>query len=200
MLKHRKLGSDPIYSTVKLHQATRIIRAGGVVAYPTEGVFGLGCDPDCLEAVVRILDLKRRPESAGLILIAESRAQLDDWIEPTKAEQRRLPSDNKRNPDDAVTWVVTASSRTPTWITGGRPTVAVRITRHPIAAALCRYARKPLISTSANRRGQAPSRSALSVRCRFGRDIDHIVAGAVGTRLRPTEIKDARTGKVLRHG
>jgi L-threonylcarbamoyladenylate synthase len=193
-----KLGSGPL--SFKLRQAARIIRAGGVVAYPTEGVFGLGCDPDCFEAVQHILDLKRRSESAGLILIADRRARLEDWIDPTRAEQRRLASDKTHDRRDPVTWIVTASARTPTWITGGRPTVAVRVTHHPIAAALCRYTEKPLVSTSANRSGHLPSRSALSVRCRFGRDIDYIVGGAVGTRLTPTEIRDAGTGNVLRPG
>lgn len=189
-----KRAADVSVSRIKLHQAAEIVSAGGVIAYPTEAVFGLGCDPDNRQGVLRILDLKQRSESAGLILIASDRGQLDPWIEPSSEEQRSLESDS----GEAVTWVVTARPGTPHWISGGRPTVAVRITRHPIAATLCRYAQKPLISTSANRHGRPPARSRLAVRKQFGHGVDYIVPGPLGGDSRPTEIRVARTGEVLR--
>lgn len=189
-----EMETDPIVSSIRLRRAAQIVGDGGVIAYPTEAVFGLGCDPGNLEAVVRILDLKRRSESAGLILIAGDRRQLDRWIDPRPEEQRRLESD----PGQAVTWIVTASRRTPDWITGNRPTVAVRITYHPVAAALCRYARTALISTSANLHGRPPARSRLAVRKQFGAGVDFIVPGPLGGDIKPTEIRSARTGEVLR--
>jgi L-threonylcarbamoyladenylate synthase len=189
-----EMETDPIVSSIRLRRAAQIVGDGGVIAYPTEAVFGLGCDPGNLEGVVRILDLKRRSESAGLILIAGDRRQLDPWIDPRPEEQRRLESD----PGQAVTWIVTASRRTPDWITGNRPTVAVRITHHPVAAALCRYARTALISTSANLHGRPPARSRLAVRKQFGAGVDCIVPGPLGGDIRPTEIRLARTGEVLR--
>jgi L-threonylcarbamoyladenylate synthase len=182
------------YSRIKLRKAARIVSAGGVIAYPTEAVFGLGCHPDSLEGVMRILSLKRREVSAGLILIAADREQLNAWIDPCPEEQKRLDSVSEQ----AVTWVVTAHERTPYWITGHRPTVAVRISRHPIAAALCRYSQAPLVSTSANRRGHAPATSAMAVRRLFGADLDYILSGPTGTQSRPSEIRMARTGQVLR--
>jgi L-threonylcarbamoyladenylate synthase len=181
-------------SQIKIRQAARVIAAGGVIAYPTEAVFGLGCDPDCLEGVLRILQLKRRSTSFGLILIASDCEQLVPWIDPQPEEQLRLESE----PGKAVTWVVTAHPQAPEWVTGGRPTVAVRITRHPIAAALCRDAQIPLISTSANRQGKPPARSAMETRSRFGAEIDYVLAGPVGSSPRPSEIRVARSGAVLR--
>jgi len=180
-------------SFMHLRRAARIIHGGGMVAYPTEGVFGLGCDPDCVEAVLRILALKERALSAGLILIAADRAQLDGWIDPAPGEERALSG-----VDVPTTWVVTADVRCPDWITGGRPTCAVRITRHPVAAALCRETGLPLISTSANRHGRPAAVTALAVRRRFGPAVDFIVPGTIGEVPGPSEIRIARTGAVLR--
>ncbi len=185
--------SEPF--SLKLKYAAEVIRSGGIVAYPTEAVFGLGCDPDCQAAVTQILHLKQRSRQAGLILIAESVAQLYDWIAPTIPERERLLATH-----GVITWIVTANPLTPRWITGGRKTIAVRITQHPVAAALCHLAGTPLVSTSANRHGHAPARSVLSVRCKFGRQIDYIVPGVIGEQSRPSEIRDARTGIVLRPG
>ncbi len=179
-----------------LRRAARLLRRGGVVAYPTEAVFGLGCDPGDEAALRRILAIKGRPGRAGFILIAANRGQLQGWIAPTAAEQRRLAAPT-RSP---VTWVVRAGPRAPRLLTGGRPTVAVRITTHPIAAALCRAAGMPLISTSANVHGRAPARSALAVRRRLGRRLDVVVPGATSGQPRPTEIRLAATGAVLRRG
>ena len=179
-----------------LRHADRILRGGGVIAYPTEAVFGLGCDPGCDDAVERILAIKGRPAESGFILIAASAAQLWGWIAPTAAEQRRLATATAQ----PVTWVVTAGPRATQVLTGGRATLAVRVTAHPIAAALCRAAAMPLVSTSANVHGRPPARSALAVRRRLGPWIDLVVPGATGGHRRPTEIRDAQTGALLRGG
>jgi len=180
-------------SFLHLRRAARIIHDGGVVAYPTEGVFGLGCDPDQHEAVLRILALKERSVGAGLILIAADRWQLEGWIKPSSDEERALSVAGA-----LVTWVVTADPRCPEWITGGRPTCAVRITQHPVAAALCRETGLPLVSTSANRQGHNAAVSALTVRRLFGRHVDFIMPGTTGDAAGPSEIRVARTGAVLR--
>ncbi|MFW2404427.1 MAG: L-threonylcarbamoyladenylate synthase [Gammaproteobacteria bacterium] len=182
-------------TSVKIRRAAAAIRAGGVVAYPTEAVYGLGCDPDDADAVQRILALKRRPESAGVILIAADVAQLSGWIAPTRAEAERLAAG-----DEGVTWVVTAGAGAPTWITGGRDTIAVRITQHPVAAALCRSAGMPIVSTSANRSGKPPARDALSVRLALGAEVDCVLSAPTGGKQQPSEIRDARTGAILRAG
>lgn len=180
----------------RLHHAAAVLHAGGVIAYPTEGVYGLGCRPDDGRAVQHLLDLKQRPVSAGLILIAATFEQLAGWIAPTARERRQLSAEHV----GPVTWIVTAGPLTPGWITGGRPTVAVRVTRHPVAAGLCRAAGLPLVSTSANRRGKPPARSAVAVRRHFGARLDLVVGGATGLSAGPTEIRDARSGRVVRAG
>lgn len=185
-----------VFLPPRLRRAAAVIHAGGVIAYPTEGVYGLGCRPDDGGAVQQLLDLKQRPVSAGLILIAATLDQLAGWIEPTHRELRQLAT---RQPGP-VTWLVTAGPLTPGWITGGRPKVAMRVTRHPVAAGLCLASGLPLVSTSANRRGKPPARSALAARLRFGGRLDLVVGGATGGAAGPTEIRDAATGQVLRAG
>lgn len=182
-------------SFLHLRLATQVMQDGGVIAYPTEGVFGLGCDPHQHDAVLRILALKQRPADAGLILIAADREQLDQWINPSADEERALSSAGA-----FITWVVTAASGCPDWITGSRSTCAVRITQHPVAAALCREAGQPLVSTSANRHGQRAATSALSVRRTFGRQVNFIVPGTTGAAPGASEIRSARTGAVFRAG
>ena len=182
-------------ANLKLRYAAEVIRAGGVIAYPTEQVFGLGCDPDCEAAIARILDLKQRSQQAGFILIAENLAQLHDWISPTATEREQMLAPNR-----FITWIVTANPQASHWITGGRRTIAVRITQHPVAAALCHLSGTPLVSTSANRHGHPPARSVLSARCKFGRRVDCFVAGTTGVRGKPSEIRDARSGTIIRPG
>lgn len=184
------------YLAPRLCRAAAVLHAGGVIAYPTEGVYGLGCRPDDWRAVQRLLKLKDRRVSAGLILIAASLDQLDGWIAPTRREARPLSESN----GGAVTWIVTAGPMTPDWITGGRTTVAVRVTRHPVAAGLCLASGLPLVSTSANRRGKPAARSSLGVRCRFGHCLDLIVGGSTGGAAGPTEIRHADSGQVIRAG
>ncbi|MCC7257838.1 MAG: Sua5/YciO/YrdC/YwlC family protein [Gammaproteobacteria bacterium] len=179
-----------------LRRAARVLRAGGIVAYPTEAVYGLGCNPDDEAALRRLIAIKGRSARAGFILIAATAGQLQGWIAPTAAEQRRLASPT-RTP---VTWVVRAGARAGRLLTGRRATVAVRITTHPVAAGLCRAAGMPLVSTSANYHGRPPARTALGVRRRLGRELDLIVPGPTGGRLRPSEIRLAATGEVLRRG
>ena len=193
------MGPDSTISS-RLRQAAAVIHAGGVLAYPAEGVYGLGCRPDDARAVHRLLELKQRPVSAGLILIAADWQQLEGWIEPTPAELQRLRFAPGAAGSPPVTWVVQAGPWTPGWITGGRPTVAVRVTAHPVAAGLCLASGLPLVSTSANRRGKPPARSALAARLRFGAQLDLVVGGATGGGRGPSEIRSAASGNVLRAG
>jgi len=177
-----------------LSRAGRIIREGGVVAYPTESVFGLGCHPLDADAVARILTIKKRGLESGFILLAAEPGQLDEFIRPSAEERSRMLG----SWPGPVTWVVTASAAAPAWITGGRATVAVRVTAEPLAAALCRAAGTAIVSTSANRSGRPPARTTLQARRRFAQLVDSVLPGAVGGYARPTEIRCASNGKVLR--
>lgn len=180
-------------SSQTLQKAVRILSRGGVIAYPTEGVFGLGCLPDDDRAVSRILDIKQRDPSLGLVLIAASVKQLGDWIrlEPSAPE---LASSNQQ----PVTWIVPAASDVPYWIRGDHAGIAVRLTTHPVARALCIAAESPLVSTSANISGRPPTRNALVLRRNLGALVDYIVPGECGDASGPSEIRDLRSGKVIR--
>lgn len=182
-------------SPFRLRLAARVLRGGGVVAYPTEGVYGLGCDPLDPHAVQRVLDLKGRSARKGLILIAADYAQVRPFLQPPpKALARRLRDDWP----GPVTWVLPASPAVPGWVTGGRDTLAVRVTAHPLAASLCRGFGRALVSTSANRSGGRPARSALAVRRLFGESVDLILHGPLGGLRGPTPIRDGTTGSLLR--
>lgn len=176
-----------------LRMAARIAVAGGVIAYPTEGVFGFGCRPDDAGAVLRILDIKQRDPLAGLVLIAASEEQLDGWIElPDNAP------DLRSSLAAPVTWVVPATAAVPPWIRGRHPTVAVRITEHPVARALCEEADMPLVSTSANVAGRPPARTPWILRRQFRTLVDSIVPGHCGPAGGPSEIRDIQSGRTLR--
>ena len=183
-------------STFNIQRAAAICRQGGVIAYPTESVYGLGCDPLDPLAVARLLDLKQRPVDKGLILLASDLDQLLPFIELTAEQKNKLT----RGTDKPTTWLVTASEFTPQWITGKHEKVAVRITRHRTARQLCESLGFPIVSTSANRGGQPPARSAVKVKTYFNNELDFILAGATGLLGKPTEIRDLDTDKILRCG
>jgi len=181
--------------SVSVARIARLVRAGGVVAYPTEGVFGLGCAADDAVAVARILALKGRGAGLGFIVIGAAFEQVEALLAPLSTKLRARLDATWPGP---VTWVVPAHADAPAWLTGGRDTLAVRITAHPPARALCERAGVALVSTSANLHGRPPARTALAVRRIFGRSIDGVLAGACGTLAGPTEIRDLASGRVLR--
>ena len=192
-MKHcsQKLGQNEI------DRAVQCLRHGGVIAYPTEAVFGFGCDPMNVDAISKILQLKHRPISKGFILVASNWNQLMNYVEPIepKALTRVLASW-----PGPVTWTFPANQKVPAWIRGEHNTVAVRVTDHPVAKALCSKFGSPIVSTSANREGQPPIREEKTVQMAFGKAVDMVVSGKVGDRIRPTEIRNAITGEVIRAG
>lgn len=181
----------------QLREAARLLQAGAVVAYPTEAVYGLGCDPANREAVTRLLALKGRPWQKGLILIAAEFEQFAPYLQPLDEATRSRVLASWPGP---VTWLLPARPEVPRWLRGEHTSLAVRVSAHPLAAALCRAFGGPLVSTSANAAGQAPARSALRVRRQLGAGVDLILHGALGERAQPTEIRDAASGRVIRPG
>jgi len=175
-------------------KAAQAALAGGVVCYPTEGVFGLGCLPHEFEAVQRILDFKGRNAANGVILIGANLPQLLPWIAPSAEELQHLMSDT----DTPTTWIMTASPIAPDWITGGRNTVAVRLCSHPVAAALCNACDSALVSTSANRSGHRPADNTIAARLWTKPVADAVVSGTPFAGQGPSKIIDARNGTVIR--
>lgn len=176
-------------------QLGKRLLAGGVVAYPTEGVWGLGCDPWNADAVGRILAIKERPVDKGLIIIASDYEQLAPYL-------ARLSSDliyrlTERWPGP-YTWVVEHNGSLPDWVTGNRPTIAVRVPGHPMARALCRHAGIPLVSTSANRSGKPAMTERLQVCLKLGAELDGVAPGKTFAGAQPSQIRDLQTGQLLR--
>lgn len=182
-------------NSLRLRAVARAVQAGGVVAYPTEAVYGLGCDPRNESAVRRLLAIKRRPMHKGLILIAADFAQLTLFLQAVSpADQARLAA----TWPGPHTWLIPARKDAPRWLRGRHDTLAVRVTAHPLAAALCRACGHALVSTSANFSGRRPARSALAVRRQLGRSIDGLLPGPTGGAAQPTEIRDLRNNQLVR--
>lgn len=171
--------------------AAHTLQSGGIIAYPTEGVFGLGCLPQDYAAVDAVLQLKRRHVDQGLILIVADASQLTGWA---NVDNDVLASGG----DTPTTWIVDALESVPAWIRGKHPGIAVRLTTHPVARALCEAVDSPLVSTSANLSGQAPARNVHVLRRQFGTKVDFIVPGECGPAQRASEIRELRTGKIVR--
>ena len=179
----------------QLRRAAHYCNSGGVIAYPTESIFGLGCDPLDELAVIKLLQLKQRPVKKGLILIASNLEQLQPFLSSDQALDKLLKP--QRTP---TSWLVKPSALTPNWITGEHPKLAIRITQHPVSRALCNILGYPLVSTSANPASLPPARNRLKLHQYFNGEIDYCVAGALGGQNKPSQIKDLETGQILRAG
>lgn len=174
-------------------KAATVLLGGGIIAYPTEGVFGLGCLPDCTKAVARLLKIKQRDPSKGLILIAARADQFGGWIRlPTGVE---LPPPDPAKP---VTWIVPTGSKVNTLVRGDNVGIAIRITSNPVAAAISEAVDSPIVSTSANLSGQPVASDPLSLRRQFRTLVDYIVPGDCGPASGPSEIRHLTTGAVIR--
>nr|WP_301338044.1 L-threonylcarbamoyladenylate synthase [Vibrio europaeus] len=172
---------------------------GEVIAYPTEGVFGVGCDPDNSEAVRKLLDLKQRPADKGLILIAASYQQLIPYIDEFQLTQEQLVRVKQSWPGP-ITWIMPSSQRVSQWVSGQHQSIAVRVTDHPLVQKMCNAFGKPLTSTSANLSGQPPCMTSEEVYLQFGYDQIVVLEGQTGGREKPSEIRDAKSLQVLRQG
>lgn len=179
----------------RLRVAARVLANGGVVAYPTEAVYGLGCDPWNRNAVERIFAIKGRCLAKGLILIAADVTQLMPFVEPLPESAMGQILATWPGPN---TWILPARPTTPSWLTGHFDTLAVRVTAHPLAAGLCRAYGGAIVSTSANRANRPPARSAFGIRLALDQLPDFILAGPCGGASRPSTIRDGRTGQTLR--
>jgi len=179
------------------NDAALAMRAGQVVAYPTEAVWGLGCDPFNQAAVQRILDLKQRPVEKGVILIAASLAQVERYLVGLTAEQYQRVVDSWQPNQGANTWLVPLTAEIPAWISGEHDRVAIRVSQHPLVQALCLAYGGAIVSTSANPAGAEPARTAEQIQDYFADQVP-CVSGEVGQLARPSVIRDAITGQVLR--
>jgi len=170
-------------------------KKGHLIAYPTEGVWGLGCDPFSKAAVYRLLALKERPVSKGLIVIAADWEVCADWVDSAFLSSSSMPT-----PDWSVpqTWVFPASALVPAWIRGEHSGVALRVTKHPVAAEIARQCGGVICSTSANLSGEPAIKDEQTLREQTFASECVIVSGDLGGLTSPTPIYDAVTGASLR--
>lgn len=184
-------------SLVTVSEAADCLRRGKLVAYPTEAVFGLGCDPNSETAVFELLSLKNRPVEAGLILIADCYERFEPFIAPIEPELKKRALSTWPG---AVTWLFPRAENTPGWLTGAHDSIALRMTDHPVCRDLCAAFGGAIVSTSANPAAAQPARSAARVEEYFGSSLCGIVAGALGGNELPSEIRDLSSGAVIRKG
>ncbi len=173
----------------------QVVDSGGVIAYPTEAVFGLGCRADDYQAVVRILDIKKRKEDKGFILVASNLKQIMPWIQkPNKILWDKI----QKSWPGHISWAIPASADCPSWITGAHTSVVIRISQHPVVKIICDTLGYPIVSTSANISNQPALNSAIKVRKNIGKHIDLLVPGDIGKAQTPSMIYDAISGKQIR--
>ncbi|PID43628.1 MAG: threonylcarbamoyl-AMP synthase [Gammaproteobacteria bacterium] len=171
------------------------LREGGVIAYPTEAVWGLGCDPFDQRAVETLLQLKQRPVDKGMILVTGQMDHFSCFIDPLDDRKQAILRKSWPGP---VTWLLPDPVGIPCWIKGEHAKVALRVSTHPAIVALTARFGGPIVSTSANPAGKAPALSALRVRQYFGDNIDGILSGPLGQSGKPTPIYDIEDGVALR--
>jgi L-threonylcarbamoyladenylate synthase len=182
------------HDSFSITAAAEQLKAGKVIAYPTEAVYGLGCDPLNEQAVMHLLAIKQRPIEKGLILIAANLAQLQSYL---------LLNDDilaKIMPTwpGPVTWVIPAQTHVPKWLTGEHDTLAVRVTAHPVARQLCACYGGAIVSTSANATTEPAMRTSAQVLAAFAHDDIFVLDGKVGELQQETAIYDAVSGERLR--
>jgi L-threonylcarbamoyladenylate synthase len=189
----RKIMKQSLKNDIK--QAVSVLRKGGVIAYPTEAVFGLGCDPFNEKAVMRLLKLKKRSPEMGLILLVNSWEEV--WRLAEKKDYPFLKAVEQTWPGP-FTWIFPASPAVPAWIKGEYGTVALRISKHPLIRELLTAFGQPLVSTSANLMGEEPAKTIAEVQKQFSAGLDYILPGEVLGDLKPTMIRDVVSGEVVR--
>lgn len=185
------------FTLADLTAAAGLLHAGGVLAYPTEAVFGLGCDPHDRTAFERLFALKQRPPSQGVLLIAAEFAQVERYIELAQVPGDILQQVRASWPGP-YTWIFPRSAEVPAWLAGAHAGIALRVTAHEPAAALCRAFGAALVSTSANPHGQPPARTAQTVTDYFGDALDGVLDAPLGGQRHPTVIRDALSGAIIR--
>jgi len=182
---------------LSIEQAAKCLKAGEIIAYPTEAVYGLGCDPANERALKSILAMKNRSPEAGFILIADSFERFSPYVGDTSKEDLSVALATWPGP---VTWLFPRAEGVPDILAGEHATIALRVTAHPVCRMLCSAFGGPIVSTSANPSGSAPAKTPHRVVQYFPETLAGIVEGSLGGRSRTSEIRDLATGKLIRGG
>jgi L-threonylcarbamoyladenylate synthase len=178
--------------TKRTHDLIEVFTSGGIFAYPTEAVYGLGCNPDNEQAVQKLLSLKKRPLNKGLILVASDFSQVEKYLKPLSDEQKKYTAPSE------TTYIFPALASAPKWLTGDFDSLAIRISKHPLVRELCEILGSALVSTSANLSGQPPAKTANEVAEQFDEEIDAILDGKLGDSQNPSVIRDSISLQIIR--
>lgn len=182
----------------QIEQAVKALQQGGVIAYPTEAVYGLGCDPLNESAVKKILKLKQRKKEKGLILIAANFEQVKPFLQNLSKDIEEKILSSWSESTKPITWLIPVKDSTSSFLSGQFDTLAVRVTKHPVVKELCEKFNSAIVSTSANLSKQEPARNSQQVLQFFKNEIDFIVEGETDQNAQPSEIRDALTNKIIR--
>lgn len=178
-----------------LKNCVKQLHSGCLIAYPTEAVWGLGCDPNNVHALRGILEIKKRPIEKGLILVAADIQQFRFLLRDLT--QTELQTLSETWPGHS-TWLVPHKQRVSIYVSGAHQTVAIRVSAHPIVQQLCRQFGGPIVSTSANPQGLAPASSAMRARRYFQTQDLTYAPGCVGKADAPSVIRDLKTNSIIR--
>lgn len=183
---------------LQINQAVEVLQQGGVIAYPTEAVYGLGCDPKNLSAVKKILELKKRQKEKGLILVAANFEQLKPYLQPLDKNTEKKLLDSWSDSEKAITWLVPVKEDVSEYLKGQFDTLAVRVSHHPVVKELSEKFGGAIVSTSANISNQEATRTAEQVNQIFETKIDFILEGETDINAQPSEIRNTMTNEVIR--
>ena len=193
-MKKKQIKSES--NQIKL--AVKVLQQGGTIAYPTEAVFGLGCDPRNIAAIKNLLKIKNRNKEKGLILVAANFEQLKEHILPLEKNIEKKLLDSWQDSANAITWLAPVNEMTSDYLKGQFDTLAIRVSHHPVVKELCEQFGSAIVSTSANISTQEAARTAEQVKQIFENKIDFIVEGETDINAQPSEIRDALTDKIIR--
>jgi L-threonylcarbamoyladenylate synthase len=181
---------------LELNSAVGFLNQGKLIAYPTEAVWGIGCDPFNESAVLRLLAIKQRPVEKGLILVAADLSQIAELVSGLPSALKEQLNSSWPGP---TTWLIPDERNLyPAWIKGEHASIAIRVSAHPLVKSLCEGFGKPIVSTSANTSGQPEIRTQSIVEKQFTGSIDYILPGKLGEQSSPSQIRDLISGEILR--
>ncbi|MFW2178116.1 MULTISPECIES: L-threonylcarbamoyladenylate synthase [unclassified Moraxella] len=208
-----KIFNPTTFNPTTYDQACEWLDNGNLLAYPTEAVWGIGCDPFNEQAVLKLLEIKDRPMEKGLIVITASPTFIQEFLQPLPVKSQRQIIESwqgyPNTSDQATTWLfpipTDLTKSIPNWVTGGRDNLAIRVINHPNIAELCQVIAKHspnnpygfLVSTSCNPSGEAPATTFAQAQAYFGDTIGYFDAPTLGY-TQPSQIKDALTGQIVR--
>ena len=187
----------PLTVQYKVQEAAQTLKDGGVIVCPTEGVYGLSAVVTNSAAITRVISMKKRALNKGLIVVAADVAMLEGIVNFSALSADSLRLLHEKWPGHA-TFIVPTHMQINPLLTGGRNTLAVRVTAFPLLQALCREAGGPLISTSANISGSEPLQTLEELQATFASSVDYILDEPCQGLHKPSTIYDVLSGAILR--